>query len=492
MAEHDDKQQRNDSERPRTKVKNRLLARLPTQRGMERKQMLKWGGWLVALFGTMYLATNFFGISAPQTRERPTPEPEFRDTAPNLGYGQEESIARMQRQIAEAQELARGMEARMEARDAQFVGHLEALQESLREERAATHDTLERLQAQIEDVSESAQSQGSRIVRGTESSQSAPRTPEDYLRPPRNGDSPSVVPPPPIERRSDVRPNLPARQERDAPSSLYDGDSSARGTSTSRPGNAVVLDGQSETPNARVLRNDEAETDDTEQEGPPMAGFLPMGSFADVAMLTGADFGASDRTRNNPQPVLFRVQADAFLPGRARYGLMDCFGMGAGYGDLSSERAKVNVTRISCLDTSLGVVLETAINGYLVDADGQEGLRGVVTRRQGAILGKAMLAGFAEGAADIASIAARGSQQTITGSGVVTSIDPGRAGEVGAYGGASRAMEILAEQYIKEAESMFPVIEVPAGRRATFVVQIGQRLQWESYAIAERFSVADS
>ncbi len=151
----------------------------------------------------------------------------------------------------------------------------------------------------------------------------------------------------------------------------------------------------------------------------------------------------------------------------------------------SLERSHINVTRISCVDTQTGMMLEASINGYIVDSDGRLGLRGNVERRSGALLGKAMLAGFAEGASSLASVAAQGTQQTVTGSGVVTSVDPSRVGEVGLYGGAGRAMEILAEQYIAEAESMFPVIEIPSGRRGTFVVQEGQRLEWEAYELAE-------
>ena len=54
------------------------------------------------------------------------------------------------------------------------------------------------------------------------------------------------------------------------------------------------------------------------------------------------------------------------------------------------------------------------------------------------------------------------------------------------YGGAGRAMEILAERYIEEAESMFPVIEVPSGRRGTVVIQEGQKLEWEAYELADK------
>lgn len=90
-----------------------------------------------------------------------------------------------------------------------------------------------------------------------------------------------------------------------------------------------------------------------------------------------------------------------------------------------------------------------------------------------------MLAGFAEGASSIAATAAQGAESAVTGSGVVNTIDPNSVAEVGMYGGAGRAMEILAERYIEEAESMFPVIEVPSGRRGTVVIQEGQKLEWK-------------
>jgi conjugal transfer pilus assembly protein TraB len=69
---------------------------------------------------------------------------------------------------------------------------------------------------------------------------------------------------------------------------------------------------------------------------------------------------------------------------------------------------------------------------------------------------------------------------------MVTTVDPDSVGEVGLYGGAGRAMEILAERYIEEAESMFPVIEVPSGRRGTVVIQEGQQLEWEAYELADK------
>lgn len=207
--------------------------------------------------------------------------------------------------------------------------------------------------------------------------------------------------------------------------------------------------------------------------------YLPAGSFARGTLITGADFGAGKQTQSNPQPVLIRLQSDATLPGKAEYKLKDCFALSSGYGDLSSERAYVQASRLSCVQAGTGKVLEASILGFLADSDGKLGMRGVLQRRSGMLLGKALLAGFADGASKIMTTTAQNAQQTVTGSGVVSSIDPSNIGEAAAWGGVSSAMEKLAEQYIKEADSIFPVIEVESGRNVTIIFQAGQELKWK-------------
>lgn len=474
--------------KPKSKIK--------TQRLLEKAQTRKWllyGGaacvvvWLVA---SKAVSERSGSNTAP-------PPPEFIDTSPDTSRGEEITIARLQRQLQDANEAMAEQRERQQRRDEAFMQQLEELQSNMREDREQMRSTISSLEERLSEARGDGGSEGGSTSGGSTSGVSigtgAPSRdrnsvsdPADYLRPPRAEDR-GVVPPPPLARDdSPARGSLPPRQQSTSGGSSTIPPQVPQIQEPEKPRDPIVLTGSGGESSARILRNEDASSDDDdEQEGPPKAGFLPMGSFSDIAMLTGADFGAAERTRNNPQPVLFRIQNDAFLPGSARYRLSDCFGMGGGYGDLSSERAHINVTRISCVDTQTGMMLEAPVNGYIVDSDGRLGLRGNVERRSGALLGKAMLAGFAEGASSLASVAAQGTQQTVTGSGVVTSVDPSSVGEVGLYGGAGRAMEILAEQYIAEAESMFPVIEIPSGRRGTFVVQEGQRLVWEAYELAE-------
>lgn len=490
MAEDQNNQQPNESgqDKPSRVAKARAKSKVVSQSLLERAQGRKWllygGGACLVIW---LVASNAISARDNSSNKAPPP-PEFMDTTPDTRHGEEVTISRLQQQLREAHEELADQRESQEQRDARLQAQLEEMQAGMESEREQTRETMESLRTRLADIS-SGDDGTSEVRIGTSSNRStdANCAPSDYLRPPR-GDDASAVPPPPVARRDgdSGRAGLPPRQQ----SSTQGGVIPSQFPQLQKeegPADPIVLNGSSGESSARILRNEAAQQDDEEEDlGPPKAGFLPMGSFSEVAMLTGADFGAAERTRNNPQPVLFRIQNDAFLPGSARYRLADCFGMGGGYGDLSSERAHINVSRISCVDTRTGMMLESPINGYIVDSDGRLGLRGKVERRAGALLGKAMLAGFAEGASSIAATAAQGAESAVTGSGVVTTIDPNSVAEVGMYGGAGRAMEILAERYIEEAESMFPVIEVPSGRRGTVVIQEGQKLEWEAYELADK------
>jgi conjugal transfer pilus assembly protein TraB len=212
----------------------------------------------------------------------------------------------------------------------------------------------------------------------------------------------------------------------------------------------------------------------------PSAGMLPAGAFASVALLNGVDAGTSTATQSNPLPVLMNITDQATLPGSAKYQLKSCFILGTGYGDLSAERVYVRVSRLSCVDKKDQLVLSQEIAGYLVDSDGKLGLRGLVTDRQGAKLGKAMLAGFAQGLAG-AMGQAQNSVATSLTSGMTTATATGaNALRASGLSGAQMAASQLAEFYLKEAQSVFPVITVDASRTGTIVFTNSVSLSWGS------------
>jgi conjugal transfer pilus assembly protein TraB len=218
----------------------------------------------------------------------------------------------------------------------------------------------------------------------------------------------------------------------------------------------------------------------TRYEKNPAAGMVPAGAFAPVALLNGVDAGTSATTQSNPLPVLMRVTDQATLPGSARYQLKSCFVLGTAYGDLSAERVYVRFSRLSCVDKSDKLILSQNVSGYLVDSDGKLGLRGVVTDRQGAKLGKALLAGFAQGLAGALG-QAQSSVLSNLSTGTTTSTIGGSAAlRSSGLTGAQTAASQLAQFYLQEAQSVFPVITVDAGRTGTIVFTDSVSLNWEN------------
>lgn len=208
------------------------------------------------------------------------------------------------------------------------------------------------------------------------------------------------------------------------------------------------------------------------------SGFLPAGSFAPVALLNGLDAGTSSTTQANPMPVLMTVTDQATLPGSAKYTIKSCFVLGTGYGDLSAERVYVRYSRMSCVDKRDRLVLSADVSGYLVDSDGKIGLRGKIIDRQGAKLGKALLAGFAQGLSG--ALGSAQSTVTTTATGTASALGGDSALRASGLSGAQSAAQQLAQFYLKEASAIFPVISIDAGRTGTIVFTDNASLAWSA------------
>ena len=193
---------------------------------------------------------------------------------------------------------------------------------------------------------------------------------------------------------------------------------------------------------------------------------LSTGAISRVILLGGMDAPTMARAKNNPLPVLMKITDLSFLPNDWKEDIQGCFFLGEGYGDLSSERAFIRVTTLSCV-TEDGYHIDTPFKGAVYGEDGKVGLRGRVVTKQGALLARSLVSGFLEGVAEafkqsntIVSVTPEGNTQTI---------DPNKAFEAGAYGGLGKAAEKLADFYLKMADQVAPVIEISAGRQVDVI-----------------------
>jgi len=200
--------------------------------------------------------------------------------------------------------------------------------------------------------------------------------------------------------------------------------------------------------------------------------FLPV-SFTRGILLGGLDAPTGGQSQSNPQPVLIRLSDNSVLPNRYRAEYRECFVIAAGYGDIGSERAYLRTENLSCVRAD-GTTLEVRIQGSVFGEDGKVGMRGRLVTKQGQMLANALRAGVLAGIGQAfasynttVSTSAFGTVATTTGT------DALRAG-VGI--GVGRALDRLAEYYIKLAEQTFPVIEVDAGREIDVVITKGARI----------------
>jgi conjugal transfer pilus assembly protein TraB len=198
--------------------------------------------------------------------------------------------------------------------------------------------------------------------------------------------------------------------------------------------------------------------------------YIPSGAFARAILLGGLDAPTGGQAQRNPQPVLLRLADNAVLPNHFRSRVKECFVVGAGYGDVSSERAYIRTESLSCV-TRDGTAIDVPIKGYVTGEDGKAGMRGRLISKQGQILANALLAGVASG---IGHAFQQGSTTlSISPLGATGTVDPGKQLEAGLGTGVGRALDRLAQYYISLAEKVFPVIEVDAGRTVDVVVTQG-------------------
>ena len=197
--------------------------------------------------------------------------------------------------------------------------------------------------------------------------------------------------------------------------------------------------------------------------------YLPV-SFTRAVLLGGLDAPTGGQSQTNPHPVLLRLVDSAVLPNRHRGEVRECFVIGAGYGDISSERAYIRTENLSCIRHD-GSTLEIAIHGSIFGEDGKVGMRGRLVTKQGQLLANALLAGVVSGIGT--AFSQYYSTTTSSTFGTITTTDPSKALQSGLGSGVGSAMNRLANYYISLAEKIFPVIEIDAGRMVDVVLTKG-------------------
>ncbi|WP_136415870.1 TrbI/VirB10 family protein [Herbaspirillum sp. ST 5-3] len=221
-----------------------------------------------------------------------------------------------------------------------------------------------------------------------------------------------------------------------------------------------------------------ASTGATNKDGDTKSGtvdtYLPV-SFTRGILLGGLDAPTGGQSQSNPHPVLIRLADNAVLPNRFRSDVKECFVIAAGYGDISSERAYLRTENLSCVRND-GSTLEVKIQGSVYGEDGKVGMRGRLVTKQGQMLANALTAGIVSGIGQ--GFYQAGTTVSTSTFGTVATTEGGTREQIerGIGAGVGRAMDRLAQYYIRLAEQSFPVIEIDAGRQVDVVITKGVRI----------------
>jgi hypothetical protein len=206
--------------------------------------------------------------------------------------------------------------------------------------------------------------------------------------------------------------------------------------------------------------------------GPPavkQTSYLPGGSMARSILLTGVDAPVGGK----PFPVLLALTEAFASPNSYQVPLKGCVVLGKAEGNASSERADIQIVRMSCVLPD-GKAFEQEITGYLVGEDGKQGIPGKLVDKEGRKIAFAAVAGVGAGLAR-----AFGQQQVtnvVTDSGAITSTVTGDALTFGLASGAQGAATEMQRYFQKQAERLFPVVEIDAGKNVTMVMLSGTRV----------------
>jgi len=219
-------------------------------------------------------------------------------------------------------------------------------------------------------------------------------------------------------------------------------------------------------------------TDQADKKKESRTVYLPP-SFMEAMLLTGFDASTSGEGKNNPEPLLLRIQAPAVLPNDVKANLRGCFIIAEAVGRLNKERADVRLVSLSCIGRNGQAVIDTTVKGFVTDSDSKVGLSGRVVSKMGAATARAVVAGIFGGAGD--ALQASSLTQSTSALGTTSFVDSDQLAKSAAGGGLAEGSKTLQELYLDLAKQATPVIEVGAAKQVTVVISEGKQLEIKEF-----------
>ncbi|WP_233981863.1 TraB/VirB10 family protein [Pectobacterium versatile] len=195
---------------------------------------------------------------------------------------------------------------------------------------------------------------------------------------------------------------------------------------------------------------------------------LPPG-FTNAFLLVGINALTGDLGAENPQTLMFRVQAPVQLPNFIKMNLAGCFTVANATGNLSMERIIVKPISIHCITRDKRYLVEGQVKGFVSDADGKRDMSARVVSRAGRLLASAVLAKGLEGLANVAS--SQGVTQNVSALGSVNTIKSDELARTATLSGIGGGLNEAGKYLLDLAKQTGPSLETGSGKNVTLFIQ---------------------
>ena len=203
--------------------------------------------------------------------------------------------------------------------------------------------------------------------------------------------------------------------------------------------------------------------------------YIPETVYLQGKLLGGIAVSTSMGSQSEPVPVVIRVTGSGNLPKNFEVDLNQCRILGSSYGDISSERAVIRLETMICEDKALEQIITTKVAGIVYGDDGMNGIKGKVVQTSNKLVKNAMIGGLLSG---LSQNMQNQGQFALTSLGAVSTQKQGMSDTLknSAFTGSSNAAEKIADYYLKQAESMSPVLLIAGGAKVDIVFTKGVTL----------------
>ncbi|MCY3974438.1 MAG: hypothetical protein OXF02_02715 [Simkaniaceae bacterium] len=198
---------------------------------------------------------------------------------------------------------------------------------------------------------------------------------------------------------------------------------------------------------------------------------IPAGTVVRCLLVSTAYCPVGAGSASDPRQMILQPVANGQLPKRVRVLLKGARFLGTAVGDRRSERAYVRVERMTKMIGKGGDFISTSMAGFVVDADGAEGISGVLIDKAGQFILRSGVAAALQGIGQglqaainnqtISKLAREGSTRPLL------NMDTFKNAGIT---GSSTSLQELAKYYLDQAKDLAPVLEI--SRKPTRTVDV--------------------